>query len=222
MVNRKRRAPEKRPRRARLALDERRAQLLDAGRALFNRRAYEEISIDDIAEAVGVSKGLLYHYFPSKRRFFVEVVRLGAEQMLALTEPAGDDALPFERLRLGLDAYLRYVEGNARAFAMLMRTGVGVDASVRAILERARKTLVERIVRGIGDVPAPMPPALRLALRGWIGMVEAASLDWVEHERDLPRGVLRDALASVFAVTLESTLAGGAFVSPLTPLRSDV
>ncbi len=51
---------------SRLHLDERRRQLLDAGAALFAEHAFEEISMRQIAEAAGVSKALLYHYFPSK------------------------------------------------------------------------------------------------------------------------------------------------------------
>src|SRR5688572_23935942 len=62
----------------RLATDERRTQLLDLGRELFNTRPFDDISIDEIAAAAGISKGLLYHYFPSKRHFYVETVREAA------------------------------------------------------------------------------------------------------------------------------------------------
>ncbi|MCA1690460.1 MAG: TetR/AcrR family transcriptional regulator, partial [Actinobacteria bacterium] len=59
-----------RPAYTRLQIDERRRQLLDAGAALFAERAYEEISMREIAGAAGVSKALLYHYFPSKTDLF--------------------------------------------------------------------------------------------------------------------------------------------------------
>jgi AcrR family transcriptional regulator len=64
--------------RARLQVDERRTQLLELGLRLFTDRSYDELSIDDIARAAGISKGLLYHYFPSKRDYYVEVVRRAA------------------------------------------------------------------------------------------------------------------------------------------------
>src|SRR5207244_584210 len=132
----------------------------------------DQIGIDDIAAAAGVSKGLLYHYFPSKRRFYVEVVRAAADHMLVLTEPAGDDLAPVARLRAGLDAYLDYVEENARAYAALFRSGLGIDREVQTIVEDCRAAMIERIVRKLGvDEP---PPLVRLALRGWIGMVESA------------------------------------------------
>src|SRR5882672_2031075 len=94
--------------RLRLQTDDRREKLLDLGRALFNERTYDEIGIDDIARAAGISKGLLYHYFPSKRHFYVETIRSAAAHMQELTRP--DEALPpLERLQFGVDAYLDYV-----------------------------------------------------------------------------------------------------------------
>jgi AcrR family transcriptional regulator len=195
MVNRGRTATRRRVR-TRLELDVRRAQLLELGRALFNERAYDDLSIDDIAAEAGISKGLLYHYFPSKRRFFVEVVRAAAARMLVLTEPPPKDRAPKERLLAGLDAYLAYVEGNARAYAWLLRSGIGIDAEVRDVLEDVRRAIVDRIVEGLGLTGAKTPPPIRIALRGWIGMVEAASLDWVEHRMDMRRDTLRDFVAA--------------------------
>ena len=191
----------RKPRRARLQLDERRAQLLHAGTALFNARAYDDISIDDIAEAAGVSKGLLYHYFPSKRAFFVEAVRAAAAHMLDVTEtePREGELVPAQRLRVGLDAYLDYVEQNARAYAALFRSGLGVDPEIWTIVEDTRQAIVDRIVHGLGvDDP---PPLVRNALRGWIGAVEAASLDWIEH-RDVRREHLRELLATALEASL--------------------
>src|SRR5579871_2953848 len=64
--------------RVRLDVDERRAQLLELGLKIFGSQEYESIAIDDIAERAGMSKGLLYHYFSSKRGFYVAVVRHAA------------------------------------------------------------------------------------------------------------------------------------------------
>src|SRR5689334_1058061 len=65
------------PVRSRLAVDKRRAQLLKLGQELFSNFNYDELSIDEIARRAGISKGLLYHYFPSKRDYYVEVIRAG-------------------------------------------------------------------------------------------------------------------------------------------------
>jgi AcrR family transcriptional regulator len=203
------------PSRVRLQLDERRAQLLEAGRALFNERAYDDIAIDDIAAAAGVSKGLLYHYFPSKRRFFVEAVRAAAVHMLAVTETEErEGVLPAERLRVGLDAYLDYVDQNARAYAALFRSGLGVDPEIWTIVESTRQAIADRIVLGLGVQNAP--PLVRVALRGWIGTVESASLDWLEH-RDVPRDKLRELLAAALEASFMTVASlGGVPIEPQT------
>ena len=103
-------------RRSRLSTDVRREQLVALGIEIFSDRPFDEVSIDDIAAAAGISKGLLYHYFPSKRDFYVAVIRSAADEMQALTEP--DPALaPRERLAAALERYLEYVETHARGYA---------------------------------------------------------------------------------------------------------
>ena len=89
-------------RRARLSTDARREQLVALGVEMFSERPFDEVSIDDIAASAGISKGLLYHYFPSKRDFYVAVVRHSADEMQAVTE-TDPDLAPLERLSTGLD-----------------------------------------------------------------------------------------------------------------------
>ena len=124
--------------RARLSVDERRTQLLDLGRRLFNARPYDAISIDEIAAAAGISKGLLYHYFPSKRHFYVEVVRVGAEHVQRVTAVRPELA-PAEQLPQSIDSFLTYVEKNAPAYGHLLRSGVGTDPEASAIVEDTRR-----------------------------------------------------------------------------------
>jgi AcrR family transcriptional regulator len=183
-------------RRARLSTDARREQLVALGIEIFSERPFDEVSIDDIAAAAGISKGLLYHYFPSKRDFYVAVIRSAADEMQALTEP--DPALePRDRLAAALERYLEYVETHARGYATVLRAGIGSDPEVARIVEDVRSAMVGRL---LADLPAAdggePPPALRVAVRGWVGFVEASSLDWLEH-RDLHRAELRDMLIAV-------------------------
>src|SRR4051794_32071713 len=169
-------------RRARLSTDARREQLVALGIDIFSERPFDEVSIDDIAATAGISKGLLYHYFPSKRDFYVAVIRSAADEMQALTEP--DPALePRERLAAALERYLEYVETHARGYATVLRAGTG---GARAVADsvggagggRAAGLPAALPVTSEGEEP---PVALRVAVRGWVGFVEAASLDWLEH-----------------------------------------
>jgi AcrR family transcriptional regulator len=178
-------------RRARLTTDARREQLVALGGEIFSERPFDEVSIDDIAAAAGISKGLLYHYFPSKRDFYVAVVREAADEMQAVTET--DPDLPaIERLSAGLDRYLEYVETHARGFATVLRAGIGSDPEVASIVEDVRAAMAGRILE---DLPlgGPPPPGVRIAVRGWVGFAEAASLEWLER-REIPRDELRDLL----------------------------
>ena len=102
-----------------LSLDERRGQLLSLAQSAFATSSYDDVSIDNLAHAAGVSKGLFYHYFPSKRELYLASVRDVAEQLLSRIVP--DPELgPFEQAFRGVDAYLSYVRDNADAYLSLM------------------------------------------------------------------------------------------------------
>ena len=160
----------------------RREDLLRLGIELFTSHPYDEVSVDDIAAAGGISKGLLYHYFPSKRDFYVAVIRAATDELRTLTQP--DPALPpIEQLRQSLDAYLEYAEHHAEAYTTVLHGGVGRDPEVRQIVDELRHLNVERVAVGIAT---RMRPALRAVLYGWTGFVEEASMDWLAH-RDLAR-----------------------------------
>lgn len=186
--------------RTRLPVGERREQLMRRGLELFSRVPYDAVSIDDIAEAAGISKGLLYHYFPSKRDFYVAVVREAVGELIELTEP--DPSLPpDQRLRASLDAYLDYVQRHREGYLAVMQGGIGADPEVREVVERMRGRTVERIVEGLG-VGAPSP-TLVIGLRGWVGFVEGAVAAWLDGQ-DMPRADLIDMCVGVVTAILAS------------------
>jgi AcrR family transcriptional regulator len=187
----------------RLLVEERRQQLLQLGIEAFSARAYDQVSIDDVARAAGISKGLLYHYFPTKKDFYVATVREGARRMLETVVDPGPQVPPPERLERGLDTYLAYVAQHGKAYSALLRSGVGADPEAARIVDETREEFLRRLIAGIA-LPTP-PPFLRTALRGWIGYVEAASLDWVEHGAH-HRTRLRDLLVGVLLQSVNRIL----------------
>ncbi len=140
--------------RTRLDVDERRTQLVALGLEHFGSRAYDDVSIDAIATAAGISKGLLYHYFPTKRAYYAAIIREAAAQLVACTETDASIA-PLERLHAGLDAYLGYVREHAKAYATLLRSGVGVDREIARIVDETR-----------ADIPRARHLRLRCRLPG--------------------------------------------------------
>ena len=195
-----------RPPRRRLSKDARRAELLSAGERVFSARPFDEASIDDIAAAAGISKNLLYHYFAGKRELYLAVIAEGAERMLAATEP--DPALePMERLAGSLDAHLRYAEEHAEGYIALIRRGGG-DDDIRAILLAAQDRVVARTLASL-PFPGGPPPEVELAVRGWLGLVDALTLRWLEH-RHLPRERVRELLTELFVGVITAAATVGA------------
>jgi AcrR family transcriptional regulator len=177
--------------RARLRPDARRDQLLALGVRHFTGRPYEDVSLDEIAVEAGISKGLVYHYYPTKRDFYVAALREATRDMLALVET--DPRLPpDEQLRIGLAGYLDYVRAHAPAYRAVLRGGVGGVPEVAKIAEDFRSAIQDRVLAGLGGEPPRSRQ--RLAVRAWIGLVEAASLDWIEHQ-DLPAETVVEMLA---------------------------
>jgi AcrR family transcriptional regulator len=209
---RKQRRP--RPPRQRLDTGERRAQLLALGLERFARAPYDAVSIDDLAREAGVSKGLLFHYFASKRAFYVAVLRAAADELLTVVAP--DQSLPpLERLEQGVEAYLAAVERRGEAYVWLMRSGIGGDVAVHEVVKETRQRFLARVVE---ELPlGPPPPKLRLLLRGWIGMVEAASVEWVATRsvtREELRALLVKALVDGLSELLVAPQAGAAGPRP--------
>jgi AcrR family transcriptional regulator len=188
-------------RRVRLDNDERRAQLLALARKAFSDRSYDDVSIDDIARELKISKGLLYHYFPTKRDLYVAGLREIAEELIERCTRLKPDLPPNERVRAGLDAYLDHISQHSRAYVSLMRGGIGSDPEVANVIEHVRKRLTDNFLE-----QTPFAEMLgrdvnfQTAVRGWIGFVEGATIDWCANPR-LSREELRDLLGSIlFAI----------------------
>jgi AcrR family transcriptional regulator len=176
----------------RLDVDERRRQLLERGAELFTSHRYDELSMSRIAAEVGISKSLLYHYFPSKQAFFEATLGAWAEQLRERTEP-DPDLPPAEQLASSLDAFLSLVEENAGAYRNLMGSATGVP-EIRDLIDEVRRATAQRILEGI--YPDGAPPKARTAVSGWLWFMDGACLNWIEH-RDIDREELRNLLLGV-------------------------
>jgi AcrR family transcriptional regulator len=192
--------------RTRMAIDVRREQLLDAGVALFARRSWEEVSIDEIAAACGVSRGLLYHYFAGKREFYVASVERAVQRLHETVEP--DLALPpTEQLLSGLRRHFAGIEQQADAHTLLLGVAAA-DEEVAAIVERDRDAFAERVLAGMPGAAGDSPLA-RAAARAWVGAVDAATRGFIER-----REVTAEQLVAVLAEALVAALLAAARLDP--------
>ena len=186
----------------RLNVDERRRQLLARATELFATHGYDELSMAKLAREAGISKPLLYHYFPSKRDLFEAVLSQAAEEHLRRITT--DDALPpAAQLAAAVDAYLTWIEENRGAYEKLLRSA-GIP-EVRELIDRVRGETATRILDGI--VPdGPPPPKVRAAVRAWLWYMDGVCLDWV-REGDLTR----DDVAGLLLGTLIGALTAADF-----------
>ncbi|MEU7745457.1 helix-turn-helix domain-containing protein [Nonomuraea sp. NPDC049158] len=183
------------PARSRTRLDPagRRRQLLDVGARLFAERPYDLVSIEEIAVRAGVSRGLMYRYFATKRDLFRAVVQATADHMIDLTDP--DPALPLEQQILaGLDRYLDHFEANATLIRAAYTGAASADEHVRAIIADKARRHEDRLLDRLRQAGVPETPRLRVALRGWILMCRMLILDWLDT-REISRTELRDVCA---------------------------
>ncbi|MDR3080612.1 MAG: TetR/AcrR family transcriptional regulator [Streptomyces sp.] len=188
----------------RLSVEERRSQLLDAALSLFAHRAPEEVSLDDVAEAAGVSRPLVYRYFPGgKQQLYEAALRSAADELQqCFAEPAQGPLT--RRLGRALDRYLGFVGRHNTGFSALLQGGSVVETSrTTAIVDGVRRAAADHILGHLG-VEEP-GPRLRMTVRTWITSVEAASLIWLDEDQQPPVDELRDWLVDQFTAGLVAT-----------------
>ncbi|MFE7107606.1 TetR/AcrR family transcriptional regulator [Streptomyces sp. NPDC057575] len=208
----------------RLGVEERRAQLLGAALTLFAHRAPDEVSLDEVATVAGVSRPLVYRYFPGGRQQLYEAaLRSAAEQLiLCFTEPPVGP--PTERVTRVLDRYLAFVDEHDTGFSALLRGGCVVETSrTSAIVDEVRRAAAEQILLHLGSGGAA-GPRLRMMVRTWIAAVEAASLIWLDEGKQPAAAELRDWLVDQLMVLLAATAATdpetASAVAALLPLET--
>jgi AcrR family transcriptional regulator len=160
--------------RRRLSPDDRRNELLALGAEVFGQRPYDEVRIDEIAERAGVSRALMYHYFPDKRAFFAAVVRAEGERLFEATNtPPEPGQTLFDQLRAGVLAYLRYDEEHPHG-AWAAYVGMGrADPVLRGIEDIDNDRQADRIISRIseavgGEMDSKVKRDLRITVYGWL------------------------------------------------------
>lgn len=162
--------------RRRLSPADRRNELLALGAEVFGQRPYDEVRIDEIAQRAGVSRALMYHYFPDKRAFFAAVVRAEGERLFEATStPPEPGQSLFGQLRAGVLAYLRYDEEHPHgAWAAYMGLG-RTDPVLRGVDDIDNDRQADRIMGGISDavsepLDAKVERDLRATVYGWLAL----------------------------------------------------
>ena len=186
---------------SRLQVDERRRELLETGRSLFSTRPYDELSMATIAREAGISKALLYHYFPSKQAYFIATMEEAAGELAQRVRPDESDP-PGAQLATALGAWLDWIDSNREPYAKLLQSANGA-AEVREIIEQVREQTVGLILDRLADGERTAPE-VRAAVCGWLGFLDAVCLDWVRRD-GIDRATVQDLVLAVLPAALEAT-----------------
>jgi AcrR family transcriptional regulator len=161
----------------RLGADERREQLVRIGLAVMHELPFDQVTADAVAQRAGVSKALVFHYFPTTRDLHVALLRSATAELVANLD-VDPQATPGDRLRLGVAAFVDYIERQPTSYRAISR-GAGSDAQLVEVFEETRASVVGIIERAAGF--DRLPPGLLLAARAWIALVEESVLHWLDH-----------------------------------------
>lgn len=164
---------------ARLTAGDRRRQLIGIGLRMLTDQPIHQLSVDAVAEQAGISRGLLFHYFPTKRDFYVAVMRAAGRRLLRVTAP-DPDTEPAEQLRQMLTAYVAFVSRRRDAYISFLRGAAGGDSFVVEVYDETRAALTTRVLTMLGEPPSQDRPAspVRLTVHAWLAYVEDLAIEW--------------------------------------------
>jgi len=189
-------APE--PRWRRLEPDERRGQILACARRMFGERPYAEVSTTDIAREAGVARGLINHYFGTKRDLYLEVVREALTIPAFVIESLPEGTLE-ERVDKGVEWLLDMLERHGDTWlAATGSQGLGRDPDLERILAQADNESADRVLESLGLSPdEPHYGQMRAMIRAYAGLFKASGREWL-----LAKSLRRDDVHQLLAHTL--------------------
>lgn len=171
--------------RATPARGQRRAALVAVAADLFARKPYDQIYISEIAEAARVAHGLLFYHFKDKRGLYLAVLEQVLDEILELHKPREDEVTKEQRLRGLFRRHIEYRRRHVHTMLALMRAG-GQDPEVDELFERGRQAGAAFALDLLGLTTIEPPPSVRIAIRGVMGMLDEATIDWLTHDCDVP------------------------------------
>jgi AcrR family transcriptional regulator len=179
-----------------MGVDERRQQLIGVALDLFSRRSPDEVSIDEIAAAAGISRPLVYHYFPGKLSLYEAALQRAAEDLANRFVEPHEGPLGARLLRV-MRRYFDFVDDHGPGFSALMRGGPAVGSSTtNALIDSVRQAAYDQILSHLGVTDPPV--RLKLVVRSWISLAESTALLWLDG-RQIPRSELEVQLVHDFA-----------------------
>jgi AcrR family transcriptional regulator len=207
------------PRWSRLGPEQRRLDILEVARRHFAMQHYEAVSTTEIAREAGVNRGLIHHYFGTKRDLYLEVLKTSFHvpqiPPLGALVSSPDMEATLER---EIDTWLGEADRNRATYLASRRgAGFGSDPEVEAIMQAAREQAADVALGVIFEDPSTAPPPVRAAILALGGLLETAVYEWLEQQR-LSRDQVR-VLVLTTALSLMRNLSEILAAAPLPASR---
>lgn len=151
----------------------------------------EDVTVDRVAEEASVSRGLVFHYYPTVRDLHLAAITEICDQVVVQVSEAVLSAPADERLEAGLQSFAEFVLRQPKTFGTVLGFAA-TDAEFATVFDQVRATFVELIVAESGR---ELTPLLETMLWGWEAMVERCLVRWADDPSSVDRNTLIGALA---------------------------
>jgi AcrR family transcriptional regulator len=182
----------------------RRQQFIELGLASLKHQALEQVSVEEIAGAAGVSAGLLFHYFDSKLDFQVALVEEQARIVGEVATPERDpeniaEVMPILASTLG--TYVDHIVENRQSLLPMLAGVSWSEPRIRNAVKAVREQIVTQFVRQAEGIGIERSPRFVLAVHGWIAVVEETLVQWLDQNAgfsQMTRDEVVDHLVTMF------------------------
>jgi AcrR family transcriptional regulator len=165
---------------ARLPRDQRRIQLLDAASQVFASKGYHAAAMDDIADAAGVSKPVLYQHFPSKLDLYLALLDQSCYRLVEVLEEAlastDDNA---DRVIATVAAFYEFISSESGDFRFVFESDLTADGAVQQRLSRVNSEISDAIAGVIADDTSLPPPQAKLLAVSLVGIAQVSARYWI-------------------------------------------
>lgn len=171
------------PRATRMPRDQRRVQLLEAANDVFTSKGYHAAAMDDIADAAGVSKPVLYQHFPSKLDLYLALLDSSCDRLVEIVQEAVDSTeVNADRVVAAMGAFYEFVSSTSGEFRFVFESDLTGDNAVQQRLWRVNNDIADAIAEVIAeDTALPAEKAKLLAI-SLVGLAQVSARYWVSAD----------------------------------------
>ncbi|MDN5725691.1 MAG: TetR/AcrR family transcriptional regulator [Propionibacteriales bacterium] len=164
---------------ARLPRDQRRSQLVDAAAEVFTSKGFHAAAMDDIAEAAGVSKPVLYQHFSSKLELYVDLLEVSCERLLSIIRAAlATTDVNRDRVVATMGGFYHFVNEQRADFRLVFESDLTSEPAVRDRLNQLNEDIADAVAQVIAEDTQLPPDQAKLLAISLTGVAQVSARYW--------------------------------------------